>query len=49
MTLSIQVLMFIYVIMLISFLLSILQNLDSKLSNVIIHNAFDVLKTMRLF
>jgi hypothetical protein len=48
-TLSIQVLMFIYVVMLIIFLLSILQNLDSKLSNVTIHNSFDVLKIMRLF
>ncbi len=47
MTLSIQVLMFVYVIMLISFLLSLLQNLDSKLSNVTIHNAFDVLAIMR--
>jgi hypothetical protein len=49
MTLSIQVLMFIYVIMLISFLLSLLQNLDSKLSKLTIHNAFDVLAIMRLF
>jgi hypothetical protein len=49
MTLSIQVLMFIYVIMLISFLLSLLKNLDSKLSQVNIHNAFDVLAIMRLF
>jgi hypothetical protein len=49
MTLSIQVLMFIYVIMLISFLLSLLQNLDSKLSNVTIHNAFNVLAITRLF
>jgi len=39
--------MFIYVIMLISFLLSLLQNLDSKLSNVTIHNAFHVLAIMR--
>jgi hypothetical protein len=49
MTLSIQVLMFIYVIMLISFFLSLLQNLNSKLSNVAIHNAFDVLAIMSLF
>jgi hypothetical protein len=49
MTLSIQGLMFIYVIMLISFLLSLLKNLDSKLSQVTIHNAFDVLAIMKLF
>jgi hypothetical protein len=49
MTFSIQVLMFIYVIMLIYFLRSLLQNLDSKLSYVTNHNAFNVLAIMRLF
>jgi hypothetical protein len=35
--------------MLISFLLSLLQNLDRKLSNVTIYNVFDVLAIMRSF